>query len=132
MSATANPTQDTTADPEATGPADEVVRICRDLIRNDSSNYCEGSGPWEREAAEYVVAQLREVGLEPTVVESDPGRTSVVVRLEGEDRDRPALCIHGHLDVVPANAADWQVDPFSAELRDGCVWGLVSVDIKVM
>ena len=117
---------------EPGSPVDEVVRICRDLIRIDTTNYGDGSGPGERAAADYVVGQLREVGLEPTVVESDPGRTSVVVRLEGEDRDRPALCIHGHLDVVPANAADWQVDPFSAELRDGCVWGRGAVDMKDM
>ena len=115
-----------------TSPVDEVVRLCRDLIRIDSTNYGDGSGPGEREAAEYVVAQLREVGLEPTVIESDPGRTSVVVRVEGEDRGRPALCIHGHLDVVPANAADWQVDPLAAELRDGCIWGRGAVDMKDM
>ena len=117
---------------EPSNPVDEVVRICRDLIRIDTTNYGDGSGPGERAAADYVVTQLREVGLEPTVVESEPGRTSVVLRLEGEDRDRPALCIHGHLDVVPANAADWQVDPFAAELRDGCVWGRGAVDMKDM
>ena len=122
-------TQSTTA---PTGPADEVVRICQELIRIDSTNFGDGSGPGEREAADYVVAQLREVGLEPTVVESEPGRTSVVVRLEGVDRSRPALCLHGHLDVVPANAGDWQVDPFSGELRDGCVWGRGAVDMKDM
>ncbi|HEV7145977.1 MAG TPA: M20/M25/M40 family metallo-hydrolase [Pedococcus sp.] len=115
-----------------TGPVDEVVRICQELIRIDSTNYGDGSGPGERAAADYVVAELREVGLDPTVVESDPGRTSVVVRLEGEDRDRPALCLHGHLDVVPANAADWQVDPLSGELRDGCIWGRGAVDMKDM
>lgn len=118
--------------PASTRPEDEVVRICRDLIRIDSTNYGDGSGPGEREAAEHVVGLLREVGLEPTVVESDPGRTSVVVRLEGEDRSRPGLCLHGHLDVVPANAADWQVDPFSAELRGGCIWGRGAVDMKDM
>ncbi|KRF29916.1 M20/M25/M40 family metallo-hydrolase [Phycicoccus sp. Soil802] len=117
---------------QPTSPVDEVVRLCRDLIRIDSTNYGDGSGPGEREAADYVVAQLREVGLEPTVVESDPGRTSVVVRFEGEDRARPALCIHGHLDVVPANADDWQVDPLSAELKDGCIWGRGAVDMKDM
>ena len=122
-------TQSTTA---PAGPADEVVRICQELIRIDSTNFGDGSGPGEREAADYVVAQLREVGLEPTVVESEPGRTSVVVRLEGVDRSRPALCLHGHLDVVPANAGDWQVDPFSGELRDGCVWGRGAVDMKDM
>jgi acetylornithine deacetylase/succinyl-diaminopimelate desuccinylase-like protein len=117
---------------EPSNPVDDVVRICRDLIRIDSTNYGDGTGPGEREAADYVVGQLREVGLEPRVVESEPGRTSVVIRLEGADRDRPGLCIHGHLDVVPANAADWQVDPFSAELRDDCIWGRGAVDMKDM
>lgn len=115
-----------------TSPADEVVRICQELIRIDSTNHGDGSGPGERAAADYVAGLLREVGLEPTMVESQPGRTSVVVRLEGADRNRPALCLHGHLDVVPANAADWQVDPFSGELRDGCVWGRGAVDMKDM
>jgi acetylornithine deacetylase/succinyl-diaminopimelate desuccinylase-like protein len=115
-----------------TGPADEVVRICQELIRIDSTNYGDGSGPGERAAADYVVAQLREVGLEPTVLESEPGRTSVVVRLAGDDRERPGLCVHGHLDVVPADAADWQVDPFAGELRDGCIWGRGAVDMKDM
>ena len=118
--------------PQDIRPEDEVVRICQELIRIDSTNYGDGSGPGEREAADFVVGLLREVGLEPEVVESDPGRTSVVVRIEGEDRERPGLCIHGHLDVVPANAADWQVDPFSGELRDGCVWGRGAVDMKDM
>jgi acetylornithine deacetylase/succinyl-diaminopimelate desuccinylase-like protein len=124
----------TTTEPASapTAPEEEVVRICQELIRIDTTNPGDGSGPGEREAADYVVAQLREVGLEPTVVESEPGRTSVVVRLEGADSSRPALCLHGHLDVVPANAADWQVDPFSGELRDGCVWGRGAVDMKDM
>ena len=47
----------------------------------------------------------------------------VVARVEGADRSRPALLIHGHLDVVPARAADWRVDPFGGEELDGCLWG---------
>jgi acetylornithine deacetylase/succinyl-diaminopimelate desuccinylase-like protein len=113
-------------------PEDEVVRICRELIQIDSSNYGDGSGPGERAAAEYVMGQLTEVGLEPTYLESEPGRASVVVRVEGADRSRPGLAVHGHLDVVPANAADWQVDPFGAEERDGCIWGRGAVDMKDM
>ncbi|HQV82401.1 MAG TPA: M20/M25/M40 family metallo-hydrolase [Ornithinibacter sp.] len=115
-----------------TAAQDEVVQICQDLIRIDTSNFGDGSGPGEAEAAAYVVQSLREVGLEPQTFESDPGRVSVVVRIPGADRERGALCIHGHLDVVPANAADWSVDPFSGELRDGCVWGRGAVDMKDM
>jgi acetylornithine deacetylase/succinyl-diaminopimelate desuccinylase-like protein len=111
---------------------DEVVDICRDLIRIDSSNYGDGSGPGERAAAEYVAGQLAEVGLEPDVYESADRRTSLVVRFEGEDTSRPGLLIHGHLDVVPAEASDWQHDPFAGEVVDDCVWGRGAVDMKDM
>lgn len=110
----------------------EVVDLCRELIRIDTSNYGDHSGPGERAAAEYVAEKLAEVGLEPEVFESHPGRASTVARIEGEDSSRPALLIHGHLDVVPANAADWTHDPFSGEVADGCVWGRGAVDMKDM
>ena len=112
--------------------AAEVARICADLIRIESVNYGDGSGPGERKAAEYVMAQLTEVGLDPVLVESEPGRASVMVRVEGADPSLPGLAVHGHLDVVPANAADWQVDPFAAEEKDGCIWGRGAVDMKDM
>jgi acetylornithine deacetylase/succinyl-diaminopimelate desuccinylase-like protein len=108
--------------------ADEVVEICRDLIRIDSVN---PSGN-ERAIAEWVAERLTDSGLTPEVYESEPGRASVVARWAGEDASRDALLIHGHLDVVPADAADWQVDPFAGEVRDGCVWGRGAVDMKDM
>ncbi len=114
------------------GPEQEVVGLCRDLIRIDTSNYGSEPGPGEAQAAAYVVERLREVGLDPQTYESAPGRVSVAVRIAGSDPDRPALCIHGHTDVVPATAEDWQVDPFAAEVRDGCVWGRGAVDMKDM
>jgi acetylornithine deacetylase/succinyl-diaminopimelate desuccinylase-like protein len=107
---------------------DEVVDLCRDLIRFDTSNPTSN----ERAAAEYVAAKLAEVGLEPTVLESEPGRTSVVARLEGSDPARDAMLIHGHLDVVPADADDWSVHPFSGEIVDGYLWGRGAVDMKDM
>ncbi|MET9446982.1 M20/M25/M40 family metallo-hydrolase [Streptomyces cinerochromogenes] len=111
---------------------DEVVDLCRELIRFDTSNYGDHSGPGERRAAEWVAEKLAEVGLEPKIYESHPGRASTVARIEGEDPSRPALLIHGHLDVVPANAVDWTHDPFSGEIADGCVWGRGAVDMKDM
>ncbi|NGN66916.1 M20/M25/M40 family metallo-hydrolase [Streptomyces sp. A7024] len=111
---------------------DEVVDLCRDLIRIDTSNYGGNEGPGERAAAEYVAEKLAEVGLEPEIFESAPGRASTVARIEGEDRSRPALLIHGHTDVVPANADDWTHHPFSGEIADGCVWGRGAVDMKDM
>src|SRR6188472_1217809 len=113
-------------------PEDEVARICADLIRIESVNYGDESGPGERKAAEYVMEQLTEVGLDPVLVESRPGRASVMVRVEGSDPSRPGLAVHGHLDVVPTNAADWSVDPFGAEEKDGCIWGRGAVDMKDM
>ena len=110
----------------------EVADLCRDLIRIDTTNPGDHSGPGERVAAEYVAGLLSEAGLEPAVFESHPKRTSLVARVPGEDRNRPALLIHGHLDVVPASAGDWQRDPFSGEIADGCVWGRGAVDMKDM
>ncbi|MGW1622630.1 M20/M25/M40 family metallo-hydrolase [Streptomyces sp. NPDC002172] len=111
---------------------DEVVDLCRELIRFDTSNYGDHSGPGERKAAEWVAEKLAEVGLEPKIFESHPGRASTVARIEGADPSRPALLIHGHLDVVPANADDWTHHPFSGEIADGCVWGRGAVDMKDM
>jgi acetylornithine deacetylase/succinyl-diaminopimelate desuccinylase-like protein len=118
-------------DQQSTAEA-EVVDLARDLIRIDSSNYGDSSGPGEREAAEYVGAKLAEVGLEPQVFESEERRTSLVVRWEGEDRSRPGLLIHGHLDVVPAQASDWTHHPFAGEIADDCLWGRGAVDMKDM
>src|ERR1700729_260051 len=119
---------------QAKGPTaqDEVVGIASDLLKIDTTNPGDHSGPGERAAAEHVAALLAEVGLEPTVLESHPKRTSVVARIEGEDRTRPGLLIHGHLDVVPADASDWQVPPFSGEIVGDCVWGRGAVDMKDM
>ncbi|MEV5319879.1 M20/M25/M40 family metallo-hydrolase [Streptomyces sp. NPDC052687] len=111
---------------------DEVVDLCSELIRIDTSNYGDHSGPGERKAAEYVAEKLAEVGLEPKIFESHSGRASTVARIEGADPTRPALLIHGHLDVVPANADDWTHHPFSGEVADGCVWGRGAVDMKDM
>jgi len=120
------------AGPRGTAAQDEVAELASDLIRIDTTNRGDHSGPGERAAAEHVAALLAEAGLEPVVLESHPGRASVVARIEGEDPSRPALLIHGHLDVVPADPADWQVDPFSGEIRDGVVWGRGAVDMKDM
>lgn len=106
----------------------EVVDLCRDLIRIDTSNYGNDPGPGERKAAEYVAAQLDEVGISSEIYESEHGRASVVAQWGGSSGD--GLLLHGHLDVVPAAAHDWQVDPFSGEIQDGYVWGRGAVDMK--
>jgi acetylornithine deacetylase/succinyl-diaminopimelate desuccinylase-like protein len=122
-----------------TGPATangvdlpEVARIARDLIRFDTSNYGGGRANGEREAAEYVGAYLEGLGLAPEYYEPIPRRTNVCARVPGRDHDKPALVVHGHLDVVPAIAADWSEDPFAGVVRDGMLWGRGAVDMKDM
>ncbi|MCW5251926.1 MULTISPECIES: M20/M25/M40 family metallo-hydrolase [unclassified Streptomyces] len=110
---------------------DEVVRFTSDLIRIDTTN--RGGGDCrERPAAEYAAERLAEAGLEPVLLERTEGRTNVVARIEGTDPSADALLVHGHLDVVPAEAAEWSVHPFSGEVRDGVVWGRGAVDMKNM
>ncbi|MEV0244325.1 M20/M25/M40 family metallo-hydrolase [Streptomyces sp. NPDC050674] len=110
---------------------DEVVTFTSDLIRIDTTN--RGGGDCrERPAAEYAAARLADAGIEPALLERTKGRTNVVARIEGTDPSAPALLLHGHLDVVPAQAADWSVHPFSGEIRDGVVWGRGAVDMKNM
>ncbi|MEY3254246.1 MAG: hypothetical protein RJA01_252 [Actinomycetota bacterium] len=109
----------------------DVVTLCQELIRIPSVNYGDGKGD-ERAAAEYVAAKLAEVGIASKLYESAPNRVSVVARIEGTDSSRPGLVVNGHLDVVPANAADWSVDPFSGLIKDGCIWGRGAVDMKNM
>jgi acetylornithine deacetylase/succinyl-diaminopimelate desuccinylase-like protein len=109
---------------------DEVVDLCRELIRIDTTNFGNGEGPGERQAAEYVAEKLSDVGLEVEIIESEPGRASAVTRIEGTDPTRAALLVHGHLDVVPALADDWSLPPFAAEIRDGCIWGRGAIDMK--
>lgn len=110
--------------------ADEVVDLCRDLIRIDTSNYGSGDGPGERAAAEYVAASLAEVGITAEVIETAPGRANVIARWGGDGTRDDALLVHGHLDVVPAEAADWRIDPFSGEVAEDYVWGRGAVDMK--
>lgn len=110
---------------------DETIRICRELIQIPSVNYGDGNGN-EKEVAEHVVKLLDEVGIKSTVYESAPGRCNVIARIKGRDSNRPGLVVHGHLDVVPANAQDWSVDPFKAEIKDGYIWGRGAVDMKNM
>ncbi|MEU8618470.1 M20/M25/M40 family metallo-hydrolase [Streptomyces sp. NPDC048623] len=118
------------AGPDATA-LDEVVTFTSELIRIDTTN--RGGGDCrERPAAEYMAERLADAGLTPTLLERSPGRTNVVARIPGTDPGADALLVHGHLDVVPAEAADWTVHPFSGEVRDGVVWGRGAVDMKNM
>jgi acetylornithine deacetylase/succinyl-diaminopimelate desuccinylase-like protein len=111
---------------------DLVTRLCADLIRFDTTNRGGGDAEGERAAAEYVAARLSAAGIAPLLLERAPGRTNVVARVPGEDPTLPALLVHGHLDVVPADASEWSVPPFAGRVRDGFLWGRGAVDMKDM
>ena len=109
----------------------EAVSICQTLIQIPSVNCGDGIGD-ESAVANKVVELLKEVGIESTIYESAPGRCNVIAHISGSDQERPGLVVHGHLDVVPANAEDWSVDPFSALIKDEMIWGRGAVDMKNM
>jgi acetylornithine deacetylase/succinyl-diaminopimelate desuccinylase-like protein len=117
-----------------TGPADEVVELVSSLIRFDTSNTGDpATTKGEGDCARWVQTQLEEVGYECEYLEAGaPNRGNVFARLPGADPSRGALMIHGHLDVVPAEPADWSVHPFSGAVSDGYVWGRGAVDMKDM
>ena len=119
------------AHPALPAPTDEVVDLCRDLLRIDTTNTGDNAtSTGERLAAEYVAEKLAEVGVESVLHESAPGRANVIARIPGTDPSRGALLVHGHLDVVPADPDEWSVHPFSGELRDGYLWGRGAIDMK--
>ena len=109
----------------------DAISICQTLIRIPSVNYGDGKGD-EAAVAAKVVELLLEAGIDSEIFESAPGRCNVIAHIKGVDEKRPGLVVHGHLDVVPANADDWSVDPFSAEIKDGMILGRGAVDMKNM
>ena len=107
-----------------------VTDLLSQLIQLDTTNTGDDDGPGERAAAEFAAERLTDAGLSPEIFEAAPQRSNVVTRWSGTDSSRPPLLVHGHLDVVPAEARDWSVPPFSGEVRDGFVWGRGAIDMK--
>ncbi|GAA1834106.1 M20/M25/M40 family metallo-hydrolase [Microlunatus capsulatus] len=118
--------------PGADGP--EVVALLRTMLGFDTTNWGRGRSRGETPLARWVVGQLRQVGFEPLLLARPdaPERANVVLRVPGTEPDLPGLLVHAHLDVVPAEAADWSVDPFAGVLADGYVWGRGASDMKDM
>ena len=108
---------------------EEAIKICQELIRIPSVNFGEGRGD-EAAIAAYIVESLAEVGIESQIFESAPNRCNVIARIKGSDESRPGLVVHGHIDVVPANADEWSVDPFGGVIKDEMIWGRGAVDMK--
>jgi len=107
------------------GVKEEALEVLRGYIRIDTTN------PPGREeaAARYLMGLLEREGLKPELYASAPERANLLVRMEGSGGEAPFLLMH-HMDVVPAERDKWSVDPFSAEVRDGYIWGRGSLDTK--
>ncbi|WP_167142158.1 M20/M25/M40 family metallo-hydrolase [Canibacter zhoujuaniae] len=110
----------------------ETVRLAQRLIQFDTSNRGGGDANPELPAAQFIAAYLTDLGLQPEIYEAAPGRANVIAQIPGANPELPGLVLHGHLDVVPADPANWSVDPFAGEIRDGMLWGRGAVDMKQM
>jgi len=105
----------------------EAVGYLQNLIRLNTTN------PPGNEilAAEYIADVLRREGIEPTILESAPGRANLVARLKGSGEAGPLL-LSGHIDVVAAEPEFWDRDPFGGDIADGYIWGRGALDMKGM
>ena len=104
---------------------DEAVELLQALIRLDTVNP-PGN---ETAAAELLRAYLEPFGVECELYARVPERANLVARIPGRG-DGPSLLLLSHTDTVLADPAEWSVDPWSGELRDGCVWGRGALDMK--
>lgn len=109
--------------------AAEVTDLLQHLIRNACVNDGTVTSGHESRSADTLQAFLGTHGLDVQTYEPEPGRTSLVARIEGRRADAPSLLLMGHTDVVPVNEDGWQRDPFAGELVEGQVWGRGAVDM---
>lgn len=110
-------------------PTAEVTDLLQHLIRNECVNDGSVASGNEARSVATLRAHLEGTGLDLEVYEPQPGRESLVGRIEGRDPRAPTLTLLGHLDVVPANGNRWRRDPFGGELVDGEVWGRGAIDM---
>ena len=108
---------------------DEVTELLQQLIRNACVNDGTAASGQEVRSADLLEDYLEGSGLDLERYEPEPGRTSLVGRIEGTDPSAPSLLLMGHTDVVPVNPEGWRHDPFGGELIDGEVWGRGAVDM---
>jgi acetylornithine deacetylase/succinyl-diaminopimelate desuccinylase-like protein len=108
---------------------DEATELLRDLIRNQCVNDGRVESGQETKSVDLLGNYLEGTGLDLERYEPQPGRASLVTRIEGSDPQAPSLLLMGHTDVVPVNVDGWSRDPFGAEVVDGFVWGRGAVDM---
>ena len=108
---------------------DETTDLLQHLIRNECVNDGTVASGHEMKSVETLESYLRMPGVEMKRYEPSPGRGSLVLRIEGTDKNAKSLHLMGHLDVVPVTRSGWRNDPFGGELIDGEVWGRGAIDM---
>ena len=102
----------------------DPVALLSGYLRIDTSN-----PPVDcRWAAELLCGELRAEGLSPVTFGAKPEKPNVLCHVGGTEE--PGLVLIHHMDVVPAKAEEWTVPPFSAEVRDGFMYGRGTLDTK--
>ncbi|MDP8943664.1 MAG: M20/M25/M40 family metallo-hydrolase [Actinomycetota bacterium] len=111
--------------PEASDLERRTTELLRRLIRFNTVNPPGNEAP----AQEFLKELLERAGFEVELLAAVEGRPNLVARL-GSGTDGPRLATLAHVDTVLADPNDWSVDPWSGEIRDGCVWGRGALDMK--
>eukprot|EP01135_Chromosphaera_perkinsii_P004044 Nk52_evm57s266 gene=Nk52_evmTU57s266 len=117
---------------------DFSVDLFKKLLKINTTNYGTEESGNEIEACRLIKSVLDKEGIPSTIVESKPGRGSIVARLKAENPVAGALLLSAHLDVVPAPEKDWRVHGWAAhpfageELDDGYIYGRGTIDMKNM
>ncbi len=107
----------------------EATDLLQHMIRNGCVNDGSVGSGQEQRSADLLRSYLEGSGVDMETFEPEPGRTSLVAKIQGSDPTAPSLTLLGHTDVVPANPDDWTHDPFGGELIDGVVWGRGAIDM---
>src|SRR3984957_3651637 len=101
----------------------EILKHYRDLVQIDTR-----AGK-ETKAVEYIKQVLEADGIPCKIFAQDPARANLVARIRGNGSKKPLLIL-AHTDVVGVQPEKWPVDPFSAAIKDGYIWGRGSLDDK--
>jgi acetylornithine deacetylase/succinyl-diaminopimelate desuccinylase-like protein len=104
----------------------EATALLQQEIRIDTTNPPGDELP----VAKLLKQKLLAEGIPATIWMPQPGRGVIAARMRGRGRHNKALILLSHMDVVPANPKEWQVPPFSGQVKDGAIWGRGSVDDK--
>jgi len=83
----------------------------------------------ELQCIEYMKGLFDDAGIETKILAKDPNRPNLLVRLLGSG-EKPPILLYGHVDTVPATGQEWSVDPFAGLIKDGCIWGRGTLDMK--